>query len=400
MSTTSTSPPINSPSVQKQPFTFHSIFCDLQSTTTPELDETEAVCVGDEMQVSQTAIFDNNDSSFLKLEPPSPTSMSSPDVDSRSQPKAMFYLDESSPQSHSPSTHWSTLHSYIQRFRHLHHHHSQSHPSTSRPLLSKQTSMSEFESSAHRRQVQQRSSASFVDRTHVHRFLKRSETNIGSKRRSDFCVNDELYEFKAIPLDEDFPELRPSGEQQHRTLKKNRKSHSSVASFFHHFHPHHHQSQDQGKLSSPSKSISAVSKSTSSLSDASTDTSQQRLTVAHKVPSKCRSSPLFPKFFSHHDSHRNSDPSHHEHKHRIGNLMERLHHKKKQATGDDTTNMKFNCSSSSSLIKHWKSQQEQNPAQIQPDFFRTKSNQHPVIMKRVHTWHSFDIRPIEQCKEY
>ncbi|CAF1142467.1 unnamed protein product [Didymodactylos carnosus] len=416
----STSLLINSPPVQKQLFTFHSIFCDLQTTMTPELDETEPICANDEKEMFQPVVFDNNDSSasFAKPEPTTPISIPS-NIDSYQEPKAMFYLDEPTSQPNSPSTHWSTLHSYIQRFRHLHHHHHahslHSHPPTTRLLSSKQTSMNEFESSTHhrRQQFQQRSSVSLGDRPRTHhRFLKRSETNIAGKHGYFGAIN-EMNEFKAVSSAEDFPELVPSVGQQLRTLKKHRKPHSSLASFFHNFHHSHtHQLEDHEKslnhlwpATSPSqKSNSTVSKSTGSLSDTPLDLHQQQSTVIYKTPPNCKSPPLFSKFISHHhDAHSNNNLSHH--KHRIRNIMKRLHHKTSQPTCDDSTdartNMQFNCSSSSSLIKHMKSQQQhKNQTQIKQDSFSTKSNKNPVIMKRVHTWHSFDIRPIEQCKEY
>lgn len=87
-----------------------------------------------------------------------------------------------------------------------------------------------------------------------------------------------------------------------------------------------------------------------------------------------------------------------QHKHRVGNLRARLHHRRNSPPLTSTA-PKFQCQVSNELIEEIKQLEEQQ--YIDEDNMLYRRPAKPVVMKRVHTWHnSFDLRPVEQCLEY
>ena len=353
---TNLSPTPTSPcSPNSNPYTFYNIFSDYKSSTTPDVvieeDETE------------------QDDDIPTIEPES------------HPPTPVFYLEDDHhhpPQSSSSSAsspHWPSL--ILNRFRH-----SNSHNHG----IVKQNSVNDSHMNSAKIRKNEHSDSSI----NKHRFLKRSETinntnGLNEKRSSN----------------DDFPELSlPTNNNNNNIVKK----HRSFVSLFHHFHHpnhHHHHHHQTLPKKNPNKSSSTGTLHTEDVNPNPPENSRPKLMRQKTVPAsnemtspvkKSPSTPILPKLASLFHRHHLSE----HHKHRVGNLKARLHHRRNSPPL--TTNApKFQCQVSNELIEQIKQSEQQN-LDACPQSQRPVK---PVIMKRVHTWHNtFDLRPLDQCLEY
>jgi len=194
-STSSSSSSSSSPS-SPIGYSFHSVFCDLKSTATPDVvpeeDETE--------QEIDVKTPDNK----------TPSAPSTP----------LFYLEEDQQQSshHSSSSpHWTSL--FFHRFRHTNH------------VLTKQNSVNENQMySAKMRKSDLTDSSLNNVKQQPHRFLKRSETINAASLPISKKTTDDFPELSALNVTSNSNPIA--------------KKHRSFASLFHHFQHHHHHHHD------------------------------------------------------------------------------------------------------------------------------------------------------------
>ena len=277
------------------------------------------------------------------------------DLPQESQPSTpVFYLEEEH-QHHSPQTpstssssHWPS--SILNRFRH-------SHPTNG---ITKQISINENQMIS----TKIRKSELCDPSTHKHRFLKRSETvdhtdGFSEKRSSQ----------------EDFPEL---------SLPANNftKKHRSFVSFFHH---------QQNSPSNSTGTLQTENSQSKSVKSKPVSTSIENDSPVKKSPP----TPFIPKLAS--LFHRHHLTEHH--KHRVGNLKARLHHRRHSPPLTNTA-PRFHCEVSNELIQQIQYLEAEDILQ-RNEYIQLQRSLKPVIMKRVHTWHNtFDLRPLDQCLEY
>lgn len=331
------------------PYTFYTVFSDFKHSTTPDVlpeeDETE------------------DDNEIHEQESSSTT--------------AVFYLEDDhnnhpniSPPSSSPN--WPSL--IFNRLRHANNNNNNNNS------IVKQISINESQMNLPKLRKND-----FLDSSiNKHRYLKRSETITHTNELSK----------KTTGSNDELPELSFSASND--TVKK----HRSFVSLFNYFHHNHYQNLPT-KSGTKSNSINTLHFETLSLNN--NEILHPKLIKQKTLPSsneicspvtKSLPKPILPKLASF--FHRNHISE--QHKHRIGNLKARLHHRRHSPPLSSTA-PKFQYQDSNELIQEIKLLQDQ-PCQDN-DHLSYQRPVKPVVMKRVHTWHNtFDLRPIDQCLEY